>query len=279
MSYRPSDTGFSLNMITIFIVLGVILLVVPVTCIIVALQGKVQQKKRAEIIKNSTTRTTVQQGPNGRTVFQASSARRQSPPRSPILPMTQQQASKASRPKSMRNAWQRLSRPFSMMPAPKQDDEIELTHNLKYMPSMSRASGQDGDVSPLSPRSKAMAASSSWKTYDDLGSRTPVSPISMTNMPLSSSITGTILRGYQSHGALARKYDGMQDVPLTPPSLPPTVKKSGRGGALDLGTSRGFMSPSTLSSGRYAGPPIKTNIVDANNVKVKQIQLATPSRC
>lgn len=297
MPYRNPDAIFHINMIAIFLVLGVILLIVPVACTVVALYSKTQQKKRAEIIKNATsTSTTVQQGPNGRTVFEAkkintspprSNSRRQSPPRSPILPMTQQQANKVARPKSMKAAWKRLSRPFSMMPAQVQDDEIELR---RQMPSFSRSNEHvsteyEGPVSPLTPCSAHMGSSSSWKTYDNLESRTPVSPLSVTNLPASSSVTGTIIRGYQPQNPYASQYlqgvepiaDRMHDIHLTPPSRPKPVKKNSRT-KLDLGTSLGFVPAQTIAGNRYAPSDIKTSCVDANVEKVNEIRLAKPPK-
>lgn len=260
MPYRDQNTWKTSNMtVTVFVVLGVLLLAVPVTVTIFVLFAKLKQKKRAGVIKNATIKnTTIRPGPNGRTTFQTTAsrpqpprtqARRPSPPRSPILPYTQQQASKAQRQQSVKNAWKRLSRPFSMGPAQYQEDQIELTKQMPRPHGTQRKPTYEGPVSPLTPGNFGRSDSNgSWNTIDGLSS--PVSPLGVINFKGS-----------------ARRNNSLQNVPLTPPKKMP--KQSSRG--IDLGTARGFVPPSTTSS-------IKSNVVDANYKRVPPVALTQPPK-
>ncbi|KAK6370262.1 hypothetical protein LTR64_005503 [Lithohypha guttulata] len=287
-------------MVTTFVVLGVVLLAVPLAVAIFIIATKLRQKKRVEVMKNAvTTSTTVQKGPNGRTVFETKATRpsptrnrfsKQTVPASPTLPFTQQQAARPprpARPASIKGAWQRLSRPFSMAAEP-QEDQIELT---KPMPKPHGSRFQehtktvyDGPVSPITgPEIARSGSSTSWNTVDNLSS-SPVSPLSVTGMRNTT---------YQRNG-------GFHDIPLTPPTHSKSVskgkarKKSVHG--IDLGVARGFMPPNVHNkqdakdfakqqgkemakqAGHYAAAQIKQNIVDANKKKVGKVQLTQPPK-
>lgn len=252
--------------ITVFIVLGILLLAVPLTVTIFVIFSKLKQKTRAEVIKNAAiTNTTFKRGANGRTVFSATvsrpaqvrnQSRKQSPPRSPVLPYTQQQASKAQRQQSLKNTWKRLSRPFSMGPvAGYQEDQIELTKQMPRAHGTQRKTpNYEGPVSPMTPGNFNRSGSNgSWNTVDDLTS-SPVSPMGMV--------------GFKGG---ARRNNNLQNVPLTPPakSMKTIPKQPSR--VLDLGTARGFVRPSNSSQ-------IKQNVVDANEKRVAPIDLARPPK-
>ena len=308
MPYRSSQQRISMKMITIFVVLGIVLLAVPIVVALFMLFAKMKRRQRADTIKNSTTiRTTVQQGPNGRTMFQ-STASRASPPRhqqrtNPVLPLTQQQAAGNQKQQSMKKTWQRLSRPFSMMPQPRGDeDQIELTQ--KHMPAPYNQTKYEGPVSPVTPREYNRSGSSStWNTVDNLDSD-PISPLSVTNMQATSSVAGGAIRG-QTQRQQPPPNDSFQNVPLIPPTdsrsikQQPQPKQSIRGS--DLGSSQGFAPPSNMHSkqeskqsvkqqgkdiakqaigtaGQYVAGQIKQNVLDANKHKVNKIQLSQPPK-
>lgn len=210
MPYLTHNHIISLQMISVFVVLGIVLLAVPIVCALFVVFSKLKQKKRAEIVKNATsTTTTVKKGSNGRTIFETSTIK-SSPPRAatrdPVLPFTQQQASKASRPISVKNTWQRLSRPFSNVPIAYEDDEIELTQTKKQRPAPHSSRFQENistePISPVSPPSShRMGSTSSWNTIDGLDS-SPVSPVSITGLPAPSSgvrADPSAYRSYQHH--------------------------------------------------------------------------------
>jgi len=317
MPYITADHSFSLQMVSTFVVLAIVLLAMPVAASIFVCIANLNKSKRAKVMANAATiRTTITQGPHGRTVFE-STATRPSPPRrqppdpSPVLPYSVQQTYMApsARKPSLKNAWQRLSRPFSMMPQQHEEDKVELRQKQPPMPTNSkfldqRKSSYDAPVSPMTtPDLSCFGSSSSWNTMERLDHTSdPISPLSITNMNTSSSVTGTILRGYQgqrqspaaiSHNKQAR--DTFQNVPLPTP----TRKQSQ---PLDLGAARGFRPPhvdttskqqmkdyakqkgkevatqAVAAGASYAADKIKSNIVDANKHKVNQVQLATPPK-
>lgn len=239
---QNNDTyTISIQMITVFVVLGVVLLAVPLVCAIFVLISKTKQRKQAEIIKNATTtKITLKRGPNGRTVFEATTTK--SPPRDPGLPFTQQQASKAARESSTKTAWKRLSRPFSMAYAAFDHNLVELHPMPKQRPNeYSNRSQQhltstpEDLVSPVTPQQQHWAGrSSSWNTIDGLDS-SPVSPLSVTGGP-SLSKQGSAYGGY--HGrqsiraqqsvsgvAAAGAHAAREKIQL---SLPPKAKVSRR---------------------------------------------------
>lgn len=294
-------------MVTIFVVLGIVLLAVPITVVTFVVFSKIKHRKQTEMIKKATTtRTTVQKGPNGRTVFETTTtrpspqqqSRKQSPPRSPILPYTQQQANKAFKSESAKNAWRRLSRPFSINPKSRaEEDQIELTQKLEpeqIQPTCEQRAKNPyaAPISPLSPNAlHASTSSSTWNTIEDANTD-PVSPVSMTNVNNSSSITGTVLQGYQrqtifpsqSHQALDQQLKTIfHNVALTPPAQDRSTKhktqRPPRG--LDLGAARGFM-PAKDVPGQNRHPadvaPIKQSIVDASRPKINKVQLSQPPK-
>ncbi|KAK5084877.1 hypothetical protein LTR70_007819 [Exophiala xenobiotica] len=272
-------------MVSIFVILAIVLLACPAAATII--------------------------GPNGRTVFETTATRPSGPQpkraaRSPVLPYNIQQTYKPSsaRKPSLKNAWQRLSRPFSMAPQQDQEDHIELTQKQPPLPYNPRLHGQannncEDPVSPLSTPS-----GSSWNTVDRLDHTSdPISPLSVTNLNASSSVAGTIMRGYQSQRqppapiSHNRAQESFQDIPLTPPTHGVSRKQS-----LNLGAARGFIPPhvditnkqqikeytkqkgkevakqAVAAGANYAANNIKTNIVDANKHNVNNVQLAKPPK-
>lgn len=294
-------------MITIFVVLGIVLLAVPTTVVIFIVSSKVKDKKQAEMIKNATTtKTTVKQGPNGRMIFEATSmrpssqhlSRKQSFQRNPVLPYTQQQANKVSRPKSLKDTWQRLSRPFSATPdLRREEDQVELTQNSKPTPLQARRGYQAKDpsaelVSPSSPSAIHISASgSSWNTIENAGSD-PISPVSEAEINSTSSITGTTLQLYQRQTIFPSLSQQALHLEFNKPlhnvapksvthesSTKAKPRRPPRG--LDLGAARGFMPPkSTIGHDRNAAnnSSIKRNIVDASRLKINKVQLSDPPK-
>lgn len=314
MPYRNHDQKLSIQMISVLVVLGIVLLVIPVVCALFVLFSKLKRDKRAEIIKNATsTRTTVTKGSNGRTVFETT-AIKSSPPRaaplSPVLPFTQQQASRASRPMSMKNTWKRLSRPFSAAHMAYEDDEIELTQPQKQRPAphSSRfkenlSTGHDGSVSPLSPLGQSRrASSSSWNTVDRLDS-SPISPVSMTGLPASSSREFQQYQYNQNQKSRAEDYTNSYRTGPTS-TLPSTAHTDSRHDSkktkagIDLGSARGFVTATIKeqvltdtnqakakqaamglaeAAGRHAAASIKKSVLD-NKHKANTVQLSAPPK-
>lgn len=221
----PSDNHkpvFSAQMITAFVVLGVVLVAVPLFCTIFVLISKRNQNKRAEVLKKATgTKTTLRTGPNGRTIFEATttkpfaapSSSPSPPPRDPILPFTQQQASKAAaaaRSSSTKAAWKRLSRPFSMAYAAFDHNSIELNSMPKPHPDSRACQSKqnltttpEDIVSPITPQQQHWTGpTSSWNTIDALDS-TPISPLSVTGGHSSSKRGSSINGGW--HGRQSTK--------------------------------------------------------------------------
>jgi len=316
MSYRNQNQQFSTQMVSTFVVLAIVLLALPGAATIFVCIANVNKGKRAKVMANAaTTRTTMTQGPNGRTIFETKTARPSPPrpPRSPVLPYNIQQAYKepSARKPSLRNAWQRLSRPFSVGPQQDREDEVELTTRKQPpLPFNSKFKGQannnfEDPVSPLSTPGVARSSSdSSWNTADRLDHTSdPISPLSVTNLNASSSVTGTITRGYQSQRQppapipCSRRQESFQDIPLTPPTHGVSRKQS-----LNLGAARGFIPPhvdisskqqikeytkqkgkeytkqAVAAGANHAANNIKTNIIDANKHKINQVQLAKPPK-
>ncbi|KAK5942035.1 hypothetical protein PMZ80_005988 [Knufia obscura] len=305
-------------MVSTFTILAIVLLAIPVATSVAVLISATSKRARASRqryaakvhtqMMQASLEIQRMQGPNGRTVFRTTTTRPaqskpQRPPRTPVLPYNIQQAYKepSARKPSLKNAWQRLSRPFSMGPQQYAEDQIELTQKTPPMPAMphkTKKGSYEGPVSPLTAGSI-----SSWNTVDRLDHNSdPISPLSVTNMNGSSSVTGTILRGYQSqrqkpspisHNKHAQ--DTFQNIPLTPPTRSNSRK-------LDLGTSRGFIPPhvdihnkqqlkeyamqkgkevgkqAVVAGANYAANNIKANVVDANRQKVNHVQLAKPPK-
>lgn len=234
-------------MISAFLALGLVLLAVPLFYAIFVMISKSNQKKRANDLANATTtKTTLKKGPNGRTVFQATTTRpspASSPPRDPVLPFTQQQAARSARASPSKSTWKRLSRPFSMAYAAFDNHSIELNPLPKKRPdSCSNRSQQhltstpEDLVSPVTPQQQHWAGrSSSWNTIDGLDS-SPISPFSVTGGRSSSSKPGTAYIGYHDHQsirseqaaagpAMAGAYAAREKVQL---SLPPKAKVARR---------------------------------------------------
>lgn len=259
----------STSMITLFIVLGTLILTIPLACLLFILSTRAKRDQRAEAIKRATlSTTTMRVGVNGRTVFKnkvsrpansPSQARKQSPPPQPVLPYTSQQASTMSQTRTLsQRAWQRLSRPFLAAPAtaPEDDDRIEL--HQKPVPHQSILYQ---NVSPVSPISQP-DTSTSWNTIDHLEG--PVSPPSFTNNAASSSIAETMARNpygdKQQNQTEAR--NPFSDIPLTPPATRPIQRT-------DTVRARPTVDRNeSLESGK-----IRENIVDRGNMKLNKIQL------
>ncbi len=320
MPYRNEEQNFSAQMVSTFVVLAIVLLAMPVAASIFVCIANMNKGKRAKVMANAaTTRTTVIQGPNGRTVFETTATRpaaprSQRPAQSPRLPYNIQQAYQApsARKPSLKNAWQRLSRPFSIMPQQYEEDQFELTQKLPPRPHKSKfqeqtKSSYEGPVSPITtPDLSRFDSSSSWNTVDRLDHTSdPISPLSVTNIN-ASSVTGTVSRSFHSQRQppAAMSHDRHQqecfdNIPLTPPTHNLSTKQTE---PLSLGSARGFVpshvdithkqqvkdfakqkgkeiAKQAVAAGvTYAATNIKTNIVDANKHKVSKVELAKPPK-
>lgn len=294
-------------MITVFLVLGVILLAVPVTVGIFLIYSRIKQKKGTDILKNAVaTRTMMQQGPNGRTIFRTSTVRsvtqdesQQNPvTQSPMLPYNSQEAHRVPRHKSSKVSWQRISRPFSGMPQPQfEDDQIELAQ--KSQPPLSWTNVEqpakapyEGPISPLTPNEiQGPIHSSSWKTIETPG-KNPISPLSDTSMYCHSSVTSQVLQHYgypnvaypqKRQGDDQQSADSLSGSVLTSltekqvASVNPQLHIR----TLGLGTARGFVPAhegiGSNGNGEEFGR-IKENMVDANRQKFKRVQLCEPPK-
>lgn len=313
MPYCNHNQKVSLQMITTFIVLGIVLLAIPAICALFVLFSKAKQRKRAEIIKNATT-TTVRLGANGRTVFETTTFKSSSPqirPRDPIIPFAVQRASITSRPKSVKSTWKRLSRPFSMGPAIYEDDQIELAqkqHPVAYQSTFHEKPStiQNGIVSPIaSPEIHRIGSKSSWNTIDRHGI-SPISPITIDNVQASSSFTAAVSQAphtYQENRP--QHYHRSQDVnqlhsntfatiPLTHPAA---AKKTFNVRApTGPGSIRGIVATTVKeqiltdankpkakhaakgvieAAGKHAGDNIKNSVLDSR-YKSNRVQLSAP---
>lgn len=269
---------------TVFIVLSIVLLSIPIACIIFALVSKARQSKHIQTINNApTTTTTMRKSVKGRTVFETTTNQPPRPQRSPVLPYTNQEVAKQPRPKSLKSAWQRLSRPFSIVPEPREGDQIEMTKQSP-MPYKTNFSEQidDGSFSPVS------------RTNILEHMRSPVSPLSITNMPATSSVTGRILYGYKHESQ-------SQAGPFINISLTPPTKCKISPAGIGLRAARAYVPPITFDSiqteqvikdfakakgkefakqaEHYAAEDTKSRILDANDQKHTEVHLAKPPKC
>lgn len=315
MPYLTHKYKIPLQMISVFVVLGIVLLAVPIVCALFVVFSKLKQQKRAEIIKNATsTTTTVRKGSNGRTIFETSTIK-PSPsrvaPRDPVLPFTQQQASKASRPMSVKNTWQRLSRPFSAASIAYEDDEIEFTQTKKQRPAPHSSRFQEHipnePVSPISPPSShRMGSTSSWNTIDGLDS-SPVSPLSMTGLsaPVSGARANPVgcrncqHQPQQSRDTVYSEIYKARPYPNDARPLNNTDNKSQKiKSGINLGSAHGFVT-STIrehvltnaneakakeivmsaakAAGHYAAASIKKSVLDIQH-KTSDAKLSQPAK-
>lgn len=229
-------------MYPIFIGLILALAAVPSFTLCWYLYAAIQSRKASR--PKPTTVTTMRTGPNGRTVFETKKPRAQSL----VLPFTTQQASQADR-RSVKGAWQRLSRPFSMAAAP----EISPVTS-KPMPKIpTNYCARDLAISPSTPKTMAEMTQS------------PVSPLSISNIPASSSITGRIISSCQQADP-AKTFD---NIPLTPPR---SVQNGKQVPYIPFENPRQPPIPlAKLNTGS-----IKLNVVDASHQYVPILKLAQP---
>lgn len=264
---RPQATSneASQSMIATFTILGLILLAIPALCCIIVLIGKLKQRKQGRV---PTVRTV---GENGRTVFRTvtpeeSKSKLSAQPRS-ILPLTTQSATVCNPPR-IAKAWARLSRPFSVAPAPTpQDDEIELR------PQPSQASRNDqaregrgrAHNAPVSPASLR----NSFDTIDAL-EHGPVSPVSIVSDRHHGSrqVSMAAVMHQKNPFVTEPSAEDLAHIPLTPPANRAKRPSDDLRSRATSGNGLGMRTGSAATSGN-----ITSTIVDANSQKVSRIQL------